>query len=102
MPAAAMVGYVAAVAAALPFGSRFGQVFFLGVAALAIGVFALRSPVFTTLLLFVAMFLLLPMRSWVNLPTDAYKIVFALLVVGTALWMNRKPDRCPASSALGW
>jgi O-antigen ligase len=102
LPAAAMVGIVAAVAAALPFGSRFGQVFFLGVAALAIGVFALRSPVFTTLLLFVAMFLLLPIRSWVHVPTDAYKIVFALLVVGTALWMNRTPDRLRGIGAVEW
>jgi O-antigen ligase len=102
LPAAAMVGIVAAVAAALLFGSRFGQVFLLGVAALALGVFALRSPVFATLLLFVAMFLALPLRSWVHVKTDAYKIVFALLVVGTALWMNRTPDRLRGIGAVEW
>jgi O-antigen ligase len=102
LPAAPMVGIVAAVAAALSFGSRFGQVFLLGVAALALGVFALRSPVFATLLLFVAMFLLLPLRSWVHVKTDAYKIVFALLVVGTALWMNRTPDRLRGIGAREW
>lgn len=102
LPAAVMVGIVAAVAAAPPFGARFGQVLFLGVAALVLGVFALRSPVFATLLLFVAMFLGLPLRSWVDMKTDTYKIAFALLIVGTALWMNRTPDRLRGIGAVEW
>ncbi len=91
--AAVVLGIVAAVAAALEVGSEFGATLFVGVVVVALGLWAVRSPINATLLLLVTMFLLLPLRSLVHLPKEPFKIVLVLLVVSTALWVIRVPGR---------
>ena len=94
LPAAAVVvGIVGAVAVALLTGSKFGQVVVVGAAALALGVLALRSPVFAILLLVVTMFLFKPLKQQIHLPIPLFLAVFAVLIVSTALWIERTPGR---------
>ena len=91
--AAVALGSGAAAAAALLLGARFAEVLFAGAVALTLGAFALRSPVFATLLLFVTQCLALPLVVLANFPADPIKLVFALLIFSTALWMHRTPGR---------
>jgi O-antigen ligase len=103
LPAAAVVvGIVGAVAVALLTGSKFGQVVVVGAAALALGVLALRSPVFAILLLVVTMFLFKPLKQQIHLPIPLFLAVFAVLIVSTALWIERTPGRLRGIGAIEW
>lgn len=103
LPAGAIVvGIVVGMPAALLVGSTSGQMLFAGVAVLALGLCALISPVFATILLLVTMFLRLPIRSETALPVELFLVVFAALVIATALWMDRTPTRLRGIGGVGW
>jgi O-antigen ligase len=103
LPAAAIVvGIAAAVPAALLVGSKSGEMLLAGVVALAIGLCALISPVLATILLLVTMFLRLPIRSEIALPAELFFFAFAVLVIATALWMDRTPTRLRGIGAIEW
>ena len=95
---------VVAVPAALLMGMKFGQgLLFFGVVALALGLCALSSPVFATIVLLVTMFLGLPIRSQFSLPIgNPFLIAFAVLVIATALWIDRSPTRLRGIGAVEW
>lgn len=99
-PAAVAVGIVGAVAAALLVGPKFGQVLFVGATALALILFALGSPVFATIALLLTMFLSLPLEEYIDFPLIS--TVFAVLIVSTALWMDRTPGRLRGTGAVEW
>jgi O-antigen ligase len=103
LPATAIrVGIAAAVLAPLLMGAKSGQILLAGVAALAFGLYALISPLFATILLLVTMFLRLPIRSAAALPAELFFFVFAVLVIATALWMDRTPNRLRGIGAVEW
>jgi O-antigen ligase len=100
--AAAVSGIVAGVAAALLSGPNLGQDLLVGVVVLALALWAIRSPTRATLLLLVALFLLLPLRSLVHIHTDAFKWVLALLIVSSVLWIYRTRGRLNSIGAVEW
>jgi O-antigen ligase len=95
---AIVAGIVVAIPATLLVGS---QILLAGVAALACGLCALISPIFAAILLLVTLFLRLPLRSEA-LPVEVYLLVFAAMVVATALWMDRTPSRLRGTGAVEW
>ena len=102
-PATAIAaGIVVILSATALMGSKAGLLLVAGVVALALGVYAVISPVFATILLLVAMFLRLPIRSTAGLPVEAFLLAFAAAAVSTALWMDRTPDRLRGIGAVGW
>jgi len=101
-PTAIRVGIAAAVLAALLMGAKSGQMLLAGVAALALGLCALISPISATILLLVTMFLRLPLRSEITLRPEPFFLVFAVLVIATALWMDRTTNRLRGIGAVEW
>ena len=95
-------GVVMAMSAVLLIGSKSGFLLAAGVAALALGLCILISPVFAAILLLVTLFLRLPIRSEVALPIELFLLVFAALVVSTVLWMDRTPDRVRGLGPVEW
>ena len=93
LPAAAVVaGITVIVPVALLIGVN--QMVLFGVIALVVGLSALRSPVFATVVLLVAIFLRLPsLRQGIELPVELWVITLALLVLATVMWMDRTPMR---------
>lgn len=100
--AAVTVGIVVATSAALLLGSLSGWLVLAGIAALALGLRALSSPVVATILLLVAMFLRLPTKAQVSLPVELFLVLFAALVVAVVLWMDRTTSRLRGFGAIGW
>lgn len=88
--------------AAAQFGSQLGKILVFGAVLLALGLWAVSSPVVAAHLLLVALFLMQPLRSLVHIQTDAFKFVLVLLVVAMALWMNRAPGRLRGIGAVEW
>lgn len=95
-------GIIMAMSAVLLVGSKSGFLLAAGVAALALGLCILISPVFAAILLLVSLFLRLPIRSEVALPIELFLLVFAALVVSTLLWMDRTPDRVRGLGPVEW
>jgi O-antigen ligase len=102
LPAAAVVATIVVAVPALLMGSKFSPVPLpIGVVALALGLLALRSPVFATIVLLLTLFLRLPL-SETPFPVNPFLMVLALLVIATALWMDRTPTRLRGSGAVEW
>lgn len=100
---AAIATGIAAILSVSPLlGSKSGLILLVGVVALALGVCAVISPVFATILLLVAMFLRLPIRSIAELPIELFLIAFAAVAASTVLWMDRTPDRLRGIGAVEW
>ncbi|KUM06308.1 MULTISPECIES: O-antigen ligase family protein [Mycobacteriaceae] len=102
MKAALWFGIVAAMAAVLLVGSKSGFLLAAGIAALAVGLCVLMSPVFAAILLLVTMFMRLPIRSEIALPVELFLLVFAALVAATVLWMDRTPGRVRGLGPVEW
>jgi O-antigen ligase len=103
LPAAAIaVGIVLAMSAALLVGSQSGLMLVAGVAALVLGLCALARPVLATILLLVTLFMRFPIRSQITLPVELFFVVFAGLLIATALWMDRTPTRLRGIGAVEW
>jgi O-antigen ligase len=96
------VGVVLAMPAVMLVGSQSGVILLAGVAALAVGLCALASPVLATILLLVTMFLRYPVRSEAELPVELFLLVFAALMVAAVLWMDRTPTRVRGIGAVEW
>jgi O-antigen ligase len=90
------------IAAALLTGARFGEFLLGGAVALTLGLWAVRTPITATLLLLVALFVRLPLKSLDIVPVDVSKIAVALLVVAFALWMSRTSDRLRGLGPVEW
>jgi O-antigen ligase len=101
-PATAVVAIVGAVATALLVGPRFGQVLFVGAGVLTLGVLALSSPVFATLLLLVTLFLSLPLKEHNDFPISLILTTLAVLIFSAALWMDRTPGRLRGTGPVEW
>lgn len=91
-----------AVPAVLLVGAKSGFVLLVGAAAVVAGLCFLISPVFTTVLLLVTMFLRLPIRDAVVLPAELFLAVTAGLILATALWLDRRPDRVRGIGPVEW
>jgi O-antigen ligase len=92
----------AATTAGVLAGSDVSKLLFAAALAVALGLCALTSPVFATILLLLAMYLRFPIRSEVALPAELFFFVFAALVVSAALWIDRTPNRLRGFGAVEW
>jgi O-antigen ligase len=98
--AAALAVMIVVVAAVRLPGAKFGQLLVLGAVALVVGVTVLRSPVFATITLIIAIFLRTATPH--VLPIDLFWIAFAGVVAATVLWTDRNPDRPRGMDAIEW
>ena len=82
---AAAVAVVGLVVPAVVVDSRIGELLLLAPVCLALGICALASPVFATVLLLVTMFLRLPLSDQ-GVPNDSYLgvVLLALIEIGRA------------------
>jgi O-antigen ligase len=88
--AAAVSGIVVALAASQLVGSEFGVILFVGVVVLALGLWGITSPINSTFLLLVVLFMRQPLKS-VHVPTNLlFKIVLGLVIVATVLWIGHR------------
>ncbi|MGP4056526.1 O-antigen ligase family protein [Mycobacterium sp. 4D054] len=89
-----MTGCAAAVCAAVVvMPSDPGLTLIIVTAAAGLGGYALRSPTFAVTLMTVTLFLRTPLASLGDLPVELWLVVFALLALATALWLERTADR---------
>lgn len=70
-----------------------GQVALLGAVAVAVAIWALRSPSLAVLILIIATFLRLPWSPEVILPVEPWLMVFVIVMCATVAWMVRTHDR---------
>jgi O-antigen ligase len=103
VPAAVVViGTLVVVSAALPLGSMFGHTLIVGAIAVVLVRCALGSPVFTVVTLLVTLFIRLPLASEIDLPVELWLLIFAVLVIATALWMQRTSVRVRGIGPVEW
>jgi O-antigen ligase len=98
--AAVVVGIAVIVPAVLLIGAN--ELVLFGVAALAVGLCALRSPIFATIALLVTIFLRLALKSEIETPVELWWFAFALLIISTALWMDRTSARLRGIGPVEW
>ncbi len=83
---------------ALVIGSKAGSLLFLGVVGLAVALCGLSSPIVASIFLLVGLFLRTAfMRDVGDVP---FLMLFVLVVVATALWLDRTPDRLHGSGTV--
>ena len=95
---------VVTVAVAVPavvLDSKIGEMLLLAPVCLALGICALASPVFATVLLLVTMFLRLPLSAQ-GVPNDSYLLIVLLLVISTLLRMDFSADKLRSLGAVEW
>src|SRR5262245_52056036 len=75
---------------------------FPGVAALAVGLCGLRSPIFATIVLLLTVLLRRPFGSELGLPVELWWFALVVLVIATARWMDRTPIRLRGIGPVEW
>jgi len=98
---AAAVAVVGLVVPAVVVDSRIGELLLLAPVCLALGICALASPVFATVLLLVTMFLRLPLSDQ-GVPNDSYLGVVLLALIATVALMDRSNDTLRRFGAVEW
>jgi O-antigen ligase len=97
-----LAAVVVAITVAALTSSGFGTLLFAGVAAIALAVCALSSPVFAAIVLLLITFVRLALSSNAFVSARPVLLVLALLIASTALWLDRTPTRVRGVGAVEW